>query len=66
VYATLYDAATESTWNQSATGSHGVAWIAGITQGTTTLTVASGATSQMVAGVPIGDSALTFLTVELP
>lgn len=51
------------TWVQGATGAAGVSWTPGVTQGTTTVTVAPGMGSPQAVMLPIDDGAITFATI---
>ncbi|MGE5181108.1 MAG: hypothetical protein ACM31C_03555 [Acidobacteriota bacterium] len=66
-YETHYDGATAATWGTTATGAHGVAWIAGEATGAASVTVTpAGGSAQTIDAVPVEDGALTFVATEFP
>jgi hypothetical protein len=63
----FYDAGTATTWGTTATGAHGVAWIASEPVGAVDLTVTpSAGSASIVPAVPVEDGAITFVTAEVP
>jgi len=66
-YAPFYDGSSAVQWNQNATGTNGVVWVPGIPAGAASLTVtpSGGGTPQVVAGIPILDSGITMVVVDL-
>jgi hypothetical protein len=70
-YATYYDGNSATEWNQNDTGSHGVAWVPGITAGSATITIrppstGSGSATSTTLNAAIGDQTLTFVAVAIP
>lgn len=67
-YPVFYDPASGDQWSQDVTGALGMAWIPGLLAGPVDVQVTPpAATTPIVLGaVPIVDSALTFVTAEVP
>ena len=72
LYSPQYDGTTASAWQVTSTGSFGMVWIAQLVSGvgavataSTTLTPQAGATTTL-GNIPVGDGALTWVSVELP
>ncbi|MEO8554439.1 MAG: hypothetical protein ABI678_30900 [Kofleriaceae bacterium] len=66
-YPTVYDGGAPTTWTQLGTGAFGMVWIPGLAAGTTTVTLTpQTGTAKAVPSIPIGDGALTWVSVELP
>jgi hypothetical protein len=67
IYPTLYDGGTATTWTQTGTGAFGMVWIAGLPVGAASVTLTpQGGTAMTVTGIPVADTALTFVNVALP
>lgn len=64
-FATRYDGANAQVWDQDATGTFGVAWLAGIATGPATITVTPQVGASVSATLPIEDGAITFATFGL-
>jgi len=66
VNPTFYDGASAATWETTATGANGVAWLPGIAAGATTISVTpQGGTATSVTAA-VEDLAITYLTVAVP
>ncbi len=66
-YATLFDGSNPTTWTQVGTGTFGMVWVPGLAQGSVTATLTPHAgTATVLANIPIGDQALTWVSLQLP
>jgi hypothetical protein len=72
LYSPQYDGATAHVWQVTSTGSFGMIWLAQLASGvgtfataSTTLTPQAGAATTL-GNIPVGDGALTWVSVELP
>ncbi|MFT3692294.1 MAG: hypothetical protein QM831_04080 [Kofleriaceae bacterium] len=67
VYNTLYDGTTKTDWSVTGTGTYGMVWFAGITTGAAALTLTpQGSNAIAVPNVPVGDSTITWITLNVP
>jgi len=65
-YPAFYDGATSLTWNQNATGSRGMVWIAGADAGSLTVTVTPPLATGYPISVPVEADSVTFATLDVP
>jgi hypothetical protein len=66
-FATLYDGASASSWNQDHTGPYGVAWVPGEPTGAASISVTpQGGSATMINGIPVTDGGVTFITADIP
>ncbi len=62
-----YDGNDPSTWNHNGTGPNGTLWLAGLAAGSATLTITPfNGTALNIAAIPVGNEAITFVTVDVP
>ncbi len=67
LYSPLYDGTTADAWQVTGTGSFGMVWLNGVIAGSTSVTLTpTGGTATSVANIPVGDGAVTWVSVELP
>ncbi len=67
IYPTLYDGPAPTTWTQTGTGAFGMVWIPGLPSGVASVTLTpQGGVATTISGIPVGDTALTFVNVSLP
>lgn len=72
LYAAQYDGTTSHVWQVTSTGSFGMVWLAQVPTGVGAFATVStsltpqGGTAKIVNDIPVGDGALTWVTVELP
>jgi len=62
----FYDGPNDTSWQTTATGAFGVAWVPSITTGNASVTVHSGAVDTTFTGQPVFDGAVTFVFADLP
>ena len=65
-FPAMYDGASSLAWNQSATGSRGMVWIAGVDAGSLTVTVTPPLGTGYPITVPIEGDSITFATLDIP
>jgi hypothetical protein len=62
----FYDGATASSWTQSATGTYGTIYLAGIASGAASVTLHGGGNVQgTISAIPISDGGVTFVIAEV-
>jgi hypothetical protein len=72
LYAPQYDGTTSNVWQVTSTGSFGMVWLAQVPTGVGAFATVStslkpqGGTAKIVDHIPVGDGALTWVSVELP